>query len=188
MSKSESEPDNARLGLDELPKAKHAYRYVLDNRWLRQIERWERTAPKLTHPVGVPTWVREMKHHLDPDDWNTGFLKVRDYDPPMQLLTDLHAVAPQALLRDLFRPVMELRWYERELLVRLDYGGQEAVREGRSWLKRDPLPTVEPMTRVVAETQAWQRTLRRVPWQPHYPDSEERKKVEVYRSPDVLNY
>ena len=73
------------------------------------------------------------KLHLEPDDWRAGFLRAdRERDIPMELQNDLRENMPQALLRDLYRPVHEERWIERELVEGTgDRGGLAAMQAAR---------------------------------------------------------
>src|SRR5262249_1144576 len=112
---------------------------------------------------------------VDPADWRTGLVRVEgEREIPAQLINDLHEVMPQALLRDLYRPVHEERWIERELIEGTgDRGGFAAMQEAREARARRPeLPRVEPATRTVRADQTGRRGLLAERWQPLKTDSE----------------
>ena len=94
-------------------------------------------------------------------------------DIPVELQNDLRQNMPQALLRDLYRPVHEERWVEREVVEGTgDRGGVAAMQAVRDARKVPELPRVEPIVRAVLEYQAWRRQLLAERWQPFRPDPE----------------
>ena len=175
------EPADARPGNDELPLAKDAFSYIADRRILAAANR--RTSEKLARHHVLPAYYREIKTHLDPDEWRTGFLAVHDYFIPAQLTIDLRQNVPQALLRDLYRPVHEsFVWYEREVHVTLDRAGSAALAAARAARKLEPRPVIEPSVRDVAAEQARRREFVSTRWKPLYADDAPHPSVRVFRN------
>jgi hypothetical protein len=170
------------LGEDELPRAKDAYHYIADPRILGHLDKLERTAATMLQPISLPTFVREEKVHVEPEDWRAGYLSVHDYWISDELTFSLRQNVPQALLRDLYRPLREsFVWYDREVQVSLDFAGTQALREANAARKIEPLPVVEPVLRAVHENQAVRRWLTLERWLPHHPDEADHPKVSVLR-------
>ena len=180
--------DGERIGLDddELPRAAAAVQYIADRRLLSRIARLERESGAMVRPPEVKLYAGELPNHLDPADWRAGYLAVREIELPPQLYADIHENAPQALLRDLYRPVPEaFVWHEREVAVELDFAGTRALAEARAAQKRDPLPEVQPLGPELREhAQKW-RTFVRERWKPHLDDSEPRRSVWLPREPSL---
>lgn len=151
-----------------------AWQAGVDARLIARCEAHVRRGEQLVRDWSVPTNLRAQKTHLDPEDWRTGFLRVeRERDIPVELQNDLHQNMPQALLRDLYRPVHEERWIAREIVEgTADRGGFGAMHEARAARTIPPLPRVEPVTRVVREYQNWRRALVAERWQPFRRDDE----------------
>src|SRR5439155_12344478 len=123
---------------------------------------------------------------LDPADWGAGYLvEPREYDLPIQLYDDLKQLTPQSLLRDLFRPVRELVWVEREVYAELDPGGRKAWLEARRAQPREPVPTVQPTTREMRAEQQRRREFLRESWKPKYADDQPRPAVVVDHDPEL---
>lgn len=136
----------------------------------------------LTYLRPMPTWVRtEMRLAMDPERWGLrSAAEPAEYDLPPELHIGLQQQAPQALLRDLHRPVrhfdlvsMELR--EGSEWRRLDEAYQE-IRQGQ---QREPLPRVEPLTRAVREEQARRHAFLTDRWQPFKPDDAPRAVINL---------
>jgi len=129
------------LPVDDEPRARDALRETAAPHFLTMPERYEARTPPSPPPVEVRA--REPKTHLDPDVWGTGFLRIEEREIPWDVSQALHQRAPQALLRDLFRPERDVYWVEREPLVEglLDPGGRTALAQARSLRAREPLPT-----------------------------------------------
>jgi hypothetical protein len=163
---------------DELPRAKDAVHYIADKRITGRIERMGDDAAALLQEVNLPTWARDLPFHLEPSDWRAGYLSVHDYDLAPELHGDLKRCAPQALLRDLFRPEYNHHvWYDREPLVTIDWGGTQALRDAMAAKKLDPLPRLEPILREVQRRRdEWSRVMTER-WKPILDDSEPRKEV-----------
>jgi hypothetical protein len=185
-----SEDSEERIGLDvdELPKARDAYQHMADPRLLRRIDHLAKKASAMVRDPDLPIRLQMLPFHLEPSDWRAGYLAVHDVELPPQLYGDLKECAPQALLRDLFRPEREaFVWYDREVQVTLDLGGTKAFREALATQKRDPLPVVKPLVdEVVARAESWRKIVRDR-WQPFLDDSQPRKKVYVVHDP-TLNW
>jgi len=156
------------------PLARDVYTTLADPRILDVMD--ARSRDRLTQDFGVPTAAREPRLHVEPEAWGAGYLVVgreRDNFAPA-LYDDLHQLTPQASLRDLFRPVMESRWVEREPLAELDPGGRRSLAELRAARKRDPLPRVEPLAHEMALAQQRHRALLADRWQSHLRDDQPR--------------
>lgn len=149
-----------------------AWQAGVDARLIARCEAHVRRAERFVRDWSVPTNVRAPRLHLEPADWRAGFLRVdRERDLPPELQDDLRQNLPQALLRDLYRPVHEERWIEREIVEGTgDRGGVAAMQAVRDARKLPPLPRVEPLTRAVREYQNWRRALVAERWQPAVPD------------------
>jgi hypothetical protein len=151
-----------------------AWQAAVDERLIARCEAHVRRGERLMRDWSVPTKLRAPTLHVDPADWRAGFLRVdRERDLPTELQDDLRQNMPQALLRDLYRPVREERWVERELVEGTgDRGGFAAMQTVRDARKLEPPPRVESLTRVVREYQAWRRALVSDRWQPFRRDDE----------------
>ena len=151
-----------------------AWQAAVDARLLARCEAHVARGARLVRDWSVPTNLRAPRLHVDPADWRAGFLRAeRERDIPMELQQDLRQNLPQALLRDLYRPVHEERWVAREPVEGTgDRGGFAAMQEVRDARKLPALPRVEPLTRAVREYQQWRRALVAERWQPYKPDAE----------------
>jgi hypothetical protein len=151
---------------------------------LSRIARLERDSKEMVRDPQLPIRAGTLPFHLEPEDWRAGYLRVREYELPGELFADLAQNAPQALLRDLYRPEYEaFVWHERETQVVIDYAGTRALRAAREAQVRDPLPTVEPLVHEVMQHAADWRQVVRTPWKPILADSEKRKRVMVVHDP-----
>jgi hypothetical protein len=151
-----------------------AWQTAVDGRLIARCEAHLARGRRLARDWSVATKLRAPKTHLDPADWRAGFLRAeRERDIPTELQSDLRENLPQALLRDLYRPVHEVGFVERELVEgTADRGGFAAMREARAARRVAPLPRVESLTRAVREYQAWRRALVAERWQPYRRDDE----------------
>ena len=85
----------------------------------------------------------------------------------MQLTSDLRENMPQALLRDLYRPVYERGFIERGIVEGTGArGGFAAMREARAARRKPELPRVESGLATVRAYQTWRRALVAERWQP----------------------
>jgi hypothetical protein len=74
---------------------------------------------------------------------------------------------PQALLRDLYRPVHEERWFPREPIEGTgDRSGRATMQAARVARRLPPLPRIEPGARAVVAYQSWRRAFVAARWQP----------------------
>ncbi len=147
--------------------AKQVLQHVASHWIMNRMERFRRIQPR--HVAQRLSHAPEPRLHLDPAEWRTGFLNVRDYDPPQELLNDLREVAPQALLRDLFRPESEYAnsWERQEPR---DIAGIEGMRWARASRVRDPLPHISSGLTVVRQMQEHRRRFLQERWKPITPD------------------
>jgi len=154
-----------------------AWEAAVDARLLARCEAHVRRGERLMRDWSVPTSLRAPALHVEPEGWRAGYLRAdRERDIPMELQHDLRQNMPQALLRDLYRPVHEERWFEREIVEgTADRGGVAAMQAVRDARKVPPLPRVEPVTRVVREYQQWRRALVAERWQPFLADDAPRR-------------
>jgi hypothetical protein len=155
-----------------------AWRAVVDERLVDKCERHERNAAHFVRDWSVPIHLRELKTHLDPVEWRTGFLKVREREIAMELNEDMRQLSPQALLRDLYRPVREERWVARELVEGTgDRGGLEEMQKAREARKLPPLPRIEAAGGTLRAFQTWRRAMMAERWEPILRDDEPRRSV-----------
>jgi hypothetical protein len=147
---------------------------AVDERLIARCQAHVTRGERLTRDWSVPTHLRAPRLHVEPADWRAGFLRVEDErEIPMELQNDLRQNMPQALLRDLYRPVHEERWVERELIEGTgDRGGHAAMQLAREARETPDLPRIEPAVRAVLEYRAWRRQLLAERWQPFRPDAE----------------
>jgi hypothetical protein len=180
--------DRIGLDIDELPKARDAYPHLADKRVLERVARLEHKSSTMVRDPELPIRAGTLPFHLEPSDWRAGYLSVHEVELPPQLHGDLRECAPQALLRDLFRPEREaFVWYDRETLVTIDRGGRAAFRDALAAQKRDPLPVVQPLVgAVMARAREWQKVVSER-WKPFLDDDQPRKKVFVVHDP-TLNW
>ena len=146
----------------------------IDERLLQRCAAHVARGERLGRDWSLPINLRAPRLHVEPADWRTGFLRVEgERDIPMELQDDLRQNLPQALLRDLYRPVHEERWVERELVEGSgDRGGFAAMQAVRDARRPPALPRIEPAVRAVCEYQAWRRGLLAERWLPLRGDSE----------------
>lgn len=181
---------------------------VLDTKLSRRVARYE--AQRLLGEHEPPQVLREVKLHLeDPHDWYAGYLGVRgEYEAPYELRRDLKERVPQALLRDLFRPVMpdpkgqvervplgNARAIDGESGVNAEGEGAESratpqagprgpratVRAAMALL-RQPLPEIISSVILLEEEKRIRQRLLRTPWQPHHPDHAPRQYASYFGS------
>lgn|GEM_PF-4294169 len=123
----------------------------------------------------------DMRLHLEPSEWGVEYIEVRELDMfGGQLREDLKVVRPQALLRDLHRPVRQVHWYPFEpMMETLDHAGLKGTAEAKAaqhFERSQPIPS---LTKIVREEQERRRTWLATPWQPHYRDDQDRPPVDV---------
>jgi hypothetical protein len=152
---------------------------LVDPALIDRCERHERRAQR-REPRPLPRRWKIPEQHLDPARWGTGFLAVHEREIPWQLSDDLRQLSPQALLRDLHRPVMELRWVAREPVEWTDRrAALAALAELRGLKQKPPLPRIESLGLVMRAYQTFRRHLVDERWEPLLPDDAPRNPVNV---------
>jgi hypothetical protein len=147
-------------------------------------EKWERSSP--VHEVGLRTFVREsMPNTVERADFGLR-VEVREYEIHPFLIRDLKDLTPQAILRDLHRPVIEF-YVTPELREGTEVIGQINVEfdKLRAARNRDPRPTIEPTVTAVAEEQRRRRDLMAERWEPLLADDAPRRNVTIYPSEET---
>ncbi|MSP60312.1 MAG: hypothetical protein EXR72_08220 [Myxococcales bacterium] len=142
--------------------------------------RWE--AP-IVRPITLPLFARtEMPSSVTPERWARG-IEVHERELPPQLYADLRELTPQALLRDLHRPVQEffVELEEREGSAWKNQFHLELERT-RAAHRRDPVPVVPPVLDDVIEAQHRRRRMLSERWQPAVPDDAPRASVKLWES------
>ncbi|HEY2749580.1 MAG TPA: hypothetical protein VGL86_33400 [Polyangia bacterium] len=144
------------------------WRAAVDERLIARCHAHEARGARLTRDWSMPERAQPPRTHLDPADWRTGFLDARrEREIPPALQADIHENMPQALLRDLYRPVHEERWIAREPIEGTgDRSGAATMTEARAARRVPALPRIEPGARAVVEYLAWRRALLAERWQP----------------------
>lgn len=143
-----------------------------DARILARIERW--LNPRMLPERALPQALRPQPTHFDNilSDWHAGYLAVRELEEiPHELRQDLTERAPQAILRDIYRPVRRDTFVERTMHeIEWDPAGRRALAEAKQGLVREPLPQLESsVVLMMAEQRRRRRVLSR-PWLPYRPD------------------
>ena len=151
----------------------------IDASMIERCERHVRQAQR-RGPRPLPERIKPPRLHLDPAQWRTGFLTVHERQTPYQLSEDLRQLSPQALLRDLHRPEIDLRWVAREPVEGTDRRqGLEQLKELRGLRKKPELPRIEPVMRVMRAFQIFRRHLVEERWEPALPDEAPRRPLNV---------
>lgn len=158
---------------------------------LKRIHRWEdhrmlpgrkSTAP----PPPLPMALRPQPTRFDRlADWYCGYLGVRDdFEVPYETQQDLKQAVPQAILRDIYRPVkqMTIEWERHEF--ELDPGGRRGLAEAKAAQQREPMPRPISSLAIVAAEQRRQRRFKAMPWQAVRPDTAPRR----YSEQDHIHY
>ncbi len=144
------------------------------------VTRWETNQPLSQREV--PVFFRpSLQINIDPDRWARS-LEIHSRELPQELFNDLRERTPQALLRDLHRPVMQF-FVEPQLIEGTEVIGQlnrefEKLVQAR---KRDPRPSIEPSVNVFIEEQRRRRTFMAKRWEPILADDVDRKNVKVWQ-------
>ncbi len=147
-----------------------------DEKLIALMTRWERSPLK-----GLPeatTYVREQRTHLEPADWRVGYLSVSDRERPPEVWSDLNEVTPQALLRDLHRPVRSTEPVERERHDIPTVGELARVRaEILAAMEDHRFPDYTPASRFVSALCEVRSRWVSEPWQPYLDDEAPRREV-----------
>ena len=168
-------PADSRLPISEEPKAIEVLKKLADPALLQVADRYCRIEPL---EISVCLVLKEPADHLSPESW-------RIYPPSIherviwnsELMGDLSQVTPQALLRDLYRPVRN----DGGEVYRLETVSGQA--EADPWnalvpalqiMKREPWPEIRSSVLLVEETNQHRRYYYREPWLPVKSDEETR--------------
>jgi hypothetical protein len=159
----------------------------VDKALLQRLSRWIHHGMVPLNPT-LPMALRPQPTHFDRvSDWYAGYLGVRgEVEQPYELNRDLKERAPQALLRDTYRPIrcqggVPPAYHELDL----DPGGRRALAEARQGLVRQPIPTIEPVLLDVINEQRRRRRFLDRPWQSFLKDNEPRKPVGPYSASGI---
>lgn len=143
-----------------------------DPQILRRTERWtnHRMLPHRALPMAIGPQTTLFDNVLR--DWHVGYLAANEMDEiPYELRKDLSERVPQALLRDIYRPVFRPRFVERESHeFQLDPGGRSALAEAKAALQREPIPTIQSSVAVVISEQRRRRRFVQRTWHPYRAD------------------
>ncbi len=160
--------------MDEPRAVELIERGLLRHSILEFAARWEAGEPEPSLPTYVRPTLPLTALHL-PRRFDG---KCEERELPQQLYADLHELAPQALLRDLHRPVksffVELERQEVSEVLGILQAECEKLREAR---RLEPLPEIEPSVLAMAEQQRRRRSFMAERWQPLLPDDAPRKEV-----------
>jgi hypothetical protein len=157
--------------------APSAWRDAVDERLIVRCEQHERDGEELVFKPRLRTYAATPTIHVTPEDWGAGYLREpREVDTPINLLSDLHQLSPQSLLRDLFRPEYQLFWHRFEPIEGTTREPLKAIEEARQ-LRRVPMmaPRVEPIVRTVMAFMYWRIGMMRERWEPMLPDDSPRR-------------
>jgi hypothetical protein len=163
------------MSRDELPRRE--WQKAIDPRLLDKCHQHERDGEQLVFRPRLQTYFWMPRLHLTPEDWGAGYLREpREFDRPPQLVDDLKQRSPQALLRDLYRPVRQDQWHRFEPIegtARDPLGGVDEARQARRVAMI--APRVEPIVRTVIAFMYWRIGMMQEPWQPMLPDDAPRR-------------
>lgn len=130
---------------------------------------------------GLPqptTYVREQRTHLEPEDWGAGYLSVSERERPPEVWSDLNEVTPQALLRDLHRPVRSTEPVERELQDIPTIGELARVHsEILAAMQDHRFPEYTPASTYVDALSVVRARWMSEPWLPYLDDDEPRREI-----------
>lgn len=157
----------------EEPRASEVVKKLADPVLLGLEARYTRVR---TLPITVELVLREPADHVTPESW-------RIYPPELHertiwnadLHNDLHQVTPQALLRDLHRPVRnEPRSYLEPVSGQAEPSPWTSFAPALDVMKREPLPELRASTLLMAESDDARRYYYREDWKPAKGDDEPR--------------
>jgi hypothetical protein len=163
------------MSQDEPPRRE--WMKVVDPRLLDKCHQHERDGKQLEFRPRMQTYFSMPRLHVMPEEWGAGYLcEPREWERPAQVVSDLKLRSPQALLRDLYRPVRADHWHRFETIegtVRSPLAGVDEARQAR----RVPMiaPRVEPIVRTVLAFMYWRIGMMQEPWQPMLPDDAPRR-------------
>jgi hypothetical protein len=142
-------------------------------------DRWEASAP--SRELTLPTFVRwEMPTTLAREDFRP-LVQVHPREVPPELTRDLRELTPQALLRDLHRPVRQF-FVELQPIEGTQVTGrlEEEFDRLRQARRVEPRADVVPTVRVVWDEQRRRQALMAEEWKPLVPDDAPRNRVQVW--------
>jgi hypothetical protein len=159
---------------------------------MRRIDRWINhgmlPGRRTTAPMPpLPQAMRPQPTHFDKlSDWYCGYLGVRDdYERPVELQQDLKQGVPQAILRDIYRPVKNFIVEWEYPGADLDPAGQRSMAEAKAAQRREPVAMTVSSLAIFRAEQRRQKSLRQTPWQSWRPDSAPRRHSE--QDPILIN-
>lgn len=117
-------------------KAKEQLDQLIDPRIMAGIKR--RLLEFELREIDLPTFVYEPPLHLNPEDWMS-IGPVEEASLPFQVGQLVDNPQPQALLRDLVRPLWQFEHIEFERRGERDVGGEQAMAEAKAAQEREPL-------------------------------------------------
>jgi hypothetical protein len=128
-----------------------------------------------------------IKLHVEPEEWSYNRIgEPRERELFDRFRDELRQQTPQALLRDLHRPVhaVVVPHFEPRGQA-FDFGGTAALAEAKAAARFERATPLPSMLQAVVAEQARRRSWLRVPWKPHYRDDQEHPRVAVVRWSDV---
>jgi hypothetical protein len=156
---------------------KRDWHRAVDERLLLRCEQHERDGKRLLFTQRLRTYVATPRIHVTPEDWGAGYLREpREFDPPLQLIDDLRQCSPQSLLRDLFRPVFQVRWHQFQPIEGTTVNPLAGLDEARkARMVTLVAPRVEPIVRTVIAFMYWRIGMMKERWEPALPDDAPRR-------------
>ncbi len=157
------------LASDPEPRAHQRLAQIIDQRLVQKCLRWDREwhGPLTPLKLGIENVPRTS---LEPEGWGLRDMEPREVLRPQDLVDALKQRMPQALLRDLHRPVRPVVRPPGEHHYEHDPAGVIALKSAKMAQLREALPTVDPLVREVVALQTWRRALLREPWKPYLDD------------------
>jgi hypothetical protein len=160
---------------DEEPRAKDVIDAAANPELLARLEAWAHGVRPFT--AAIAPYMREQRLRLEAKGWRyEGQLQIEEREIPYELTRDLTERMPQAKLRDLYRPEMQVGWHEREQVVPpFDTAGIRAMAEAKAQRHFEKPETLAALTALVRDEQRRRAAWLREPWQPFLRDDEPRK-------------
>ena len=128
-------------------------------------------------PIAPPT----IELHVEPEAWHLRSLAITEREIPGELISDLRQCAPQALLRDLHRPVRQFFAEREEVEGSKGLGAwrdaADLVRAARVLPER---PDVGSSLHAMRDRRDERRALLAEPWQPLLDDAAPRRVVKLW--------
>jgi len=164
------------------PRAKDVLEAAANERLLSRLESWAHGVRGFT--ALIAPYLREQPLRLEAKGWRyDAHFQIEEREIPFELTRDLMERMPQAKLRDLYRPEMQVGWHEREQTVPpFDTAGIRALAEAKAQQRFEKPETLAALTALVREEQRRRHAWLREPWQPFLRDDEPRKQVTAWGS------